>query len=42
MNVYYDVKIKEARLSEFSEQVDFTFIKGNIADKALVAFIFKE
>ena len=32
MNKYYDVRLKEARLEEFSSQPNFTFIKGSIAD----------
>ena len=36
MNDYYDVQLKEARLKELSAYPSFVFIKGNIADKALV------
>lgn len=36
MNDYYDVRLKEARVKELSEFPDFTFVKGNIADKELV------
>ena len=36
MNDYYDVKIKEYRLEELMSNPNFTFIKGNIADKELV------
>lgn len=35
MNDYYDVRLKEARVKELSEFPDFTFVKGNIADKEL-------
>ena len=40
MNEYYDVGLKEARLAELSAQKAFTFERGSIADKALVAGIF--
>ena len=46
MNDYYDVSIKEYRLSEIHSLADiktdckWTFIKGNLADKALVEQIF--
>ena len=36
MNDYYDVRIKEARLAELQEFENYIFIKGNLADKALV------
>lgn len=42
MNDYYDVELKEERLSQLKGYRDFTFIKGNIADKALVEKIFAE
>lgn len=42
MNDYYDVSIKEYRLSELSSQSNFTFIKGNLADKALITSIFEQ
>lgn len=42
MNDYYDVRIKEARLAELSEQPNFTFVKGNMADKALITSIFED
>lgn len=40
MNDYYDVRIKEARLSELSGYSNYTFIKGNLADKELIDSIF--
>ena len=40
MNDYYDVRLKETRLRELSGFPDFTFIKGNIADKELVNQLF--
>ena len=42
MNDYYDVRLKEERLSELQNYPDFTFIKGNIADKALIDSVFSE
>lgn len=36
MNDYYDVRIKEARLNELSSYSNYTFIKGNLADKELI------
>ena len=47
LNDYYDVSIKEWRLSEIQKCADeqsdsiWIFIKGNIADKALIDSIFK-
>lgn len=42
MNDYYDVKLKDARLVELTAQPNFTFIKGSIADKELIAQAFVE
>lgn len=42
MNDYYDVRLKEARVKELSELPDFTFVKGNIADKELVNQLFRQ
>ena len=48
MNSYYDVSLKEYRLSEIEKlaqanpQVTWTFIKGDLADKALIDRIFDE
>lgn len=42
MNDYYDVKLKEFRLQELSGYESFNFVKGSIADKALVTSIFEE
>ena len=42
MNDYYDVRIKEERLSALEFYPQFRFIKGNIADKALIFKIFDE
>ena len=40
MNDYYDVRLKDARVKELSGLPDFTFVKGNIADKELVNQLF--
>lgn len=48
MNDYYDVSIKEYRLSEIGKLADtkhdctWTFLKGNLADKVLIENIFTE
>lgn len=43
LNDYYDMSLKEYRLNELKEMNgDFTFIKGNIADKQLIESLFKE
>ena len=42
MNDYYDVRIKEARLTELQKFKNYTFIKGNLADKALINSIFEQ
>lgn len=42
MNDYYDVRLKEARISEISDKDNFIFIKGNFSDKKLVFSIFEE
>lgn len=42
MNDYYDIRLKEARVKELSEFPDFTFVKGNIADKELVNQLFRQ
>ena len=48
MNDYYDVSIKEYRLSQIdamaaeSEDLSWTFVKGSIADKGLIDRIFAE
>lgn len=46
MNDYYDVTIKEARLSEIEcsvpEGCKWTFVRGNIADRVLVDSLFSE
>ena len=42
MNDYYDVRIKEARLAELQKFENYTFIKGSLADKALINSIFEQ
>ena len=42
MNDYYDVRIKEARLAELQKFENYTFIKGNLADKVLINSIFEQ
>lgn len=42
MNDYYDVRIKEARLEELQKFENYTFIKGNLADKVLINSIFEQ
>ena len=42
MNAYYDVALKEFRLKELTKYSAFTFIKGNIADKALITELFEK
>lgn len=48
LNDYYDVSLKEKRISELEDistnlsNVDFTFIKGSIADKVLVDSVFSQ
>lgn len=41
MNDYYDVRLKEERLSELSANPSFVFIKGSIADKTQINEIFE-
>ena len=41
LNDYYDVSLKEARL-KMLENKNFTFIKGDISDKAFIDTLFKE
>lgn len=42
VNDYYDVRLKEYRLSELTTYPNFTFIKGNLADKARIDRIFEQ
>ena len=40
MNDYYDVRLKEERLKELEAYPNFQFVRGNIADKALIDSLF--
>ena len=42
MNDYYDVRIKEERLSQLQSSPNYTFVRGSIADKALVENLFSQ
>ena len=42
MNEYYDIHLKEKRLSSLMRFPQFTFVKGDIADRDLVEKLFKE
>lgn len=47
MNDYYDVSLKEYRLKQLKvkseeSRIDYHFVKGNIADKALIEKLFNE
>ena len=42
VNDYYDVRLKEYRLEELGKNENFTFIKGNIADKELIESVFEK
>ena len=42
MNDYYDVSLKEWRLKQLERFDNFTFIRGNLADKELVNKIFED
>lgn len=42
MNDYYDVSLKEYRLNKLKKYNNFTFYKGNLADKELIKKIFEE
>lgn len=41
MNHYYDVRLKEARLNELEQFENFSFVKGNLADKSVIEAIFE-
>ena len=36
MNDYYDVRLKEERLTQLLQFKNFRFVKGNIADRKLI------
>ena len=42
MNDYYDVSIKEYRLNELKKYDNFTFIKGDLANKELIESLFEK
>lgn len=42
MNDYYDVVLKDTRLEELLKYEKFHFVKGSIADKAIITEIFRE
>ena len=42
MNDYYDVRLKEARLKELEGNKQFVFVRGDIADKAVIDQIFAD
>lgn len=42
VNDYYDVRLKEYRLSQLNSSPNFTFIKGDLADKQAVDSIFEQ
>lgn len=42
MNHYYDVRLKEARLNELEKFENFSFVKGNLADKSVIEAIFEQ
>lgn len=42
VNDYYDIRLKEVRLAELEKFPNFIFVKGNLADKALVNGLFEQ
>lgn len=42
LNDYYDVALKQARLAVLAEYPEFTFLKGDLADKQAVDNLFRE
>lgn len=42
LNAYYDVRLKEERLSRLKEHLNFQFIKGDISNKELIEKVFDE
>lgn len=42
MNAYYDVRLKENRLKELEQYPNFTFVKGDLADKPLIDSLFEQ
>ena len=42
MNAYYDVHLKEDRLKDLEQYANFTFVRGDLADKELIDSLFEE
>lgn len=42
LNAYYDVTLKEARLKELTKEEGFSFVKGDIADRACIETLFQQ
>lgn len=42
LNDYYDVRIKQSRLKELEEYPNFVFVKGDLTNKDLLNFIFRQ
>lgn len=42
MNDYYDVSLKDYRLSQLQQHKNYTFVKGDIADKSFITEIFEK
>ena len=42
LNAYYDVRLKQDRLARLTAQSGFTFVRGDLADRPLVARLFAE
>ncbi|MBR5535129.1 MAG: GDP-mannose 4,6-dehydratase [Clostridia bacterium] len=42
VNDYYDIRLKDYRLKELGEYESFEFIKGSIADKAIITEVFEK
>lgn len=42
VNDYYDIRLKKERLFELAKFANFIFVKGNLADKALVNGLFEQ
>ena len=42
LNDYYDLSLKQARLTQLQEQANFSFVKMQLADREGMAQLFKE
>lgn len=40
LNEYYDVSLKQARLSRLTDKANFHFVRGDLADSALIDYVF--